>query len=79
MDLLAQQNAHLRPRHLPSRIVCDKYSMFTSQLGDEIRITSIGELSQWNTVRTPRVDKEFRLEVSIRQFHRSNRGLKSQI
>ncbi|KAG7340686.1 D-amino acid dehydrogenase small subunit [Nitzschia inconspicua] len=52
--------------HLPSRIVCDKY-MYTTRLGDEIRITSIGEFSGWSTEPTPSVDKEFRHEA-IRQF-----------
>lgn len=57
---------NLKPRDLPSRIVCDKY-MFTTRLGDEIRITSIGEFSEWNTQPTPDVDKTFRQEA-IRQF-----------
>mmetsp|Transcript_22149 Transcript_22149/g.47613 ORF Transcript_22149/g.47613 Transcript_22149/m.47613 type:complete len:555 (+) Transcript_22149:138-1802(+) len=56
----------LEPRDLPTRIVCDKY-MYTSRLGDEIRITSIGEFSGWSTRPTPDVEKEFRREA-IRQF-----------
>jgi len=51
---------------LPSRIVCDKY-MFTTRLGDEIRITSVGEFSGWTTAPTPSVDAEFRKEA-VRQF-----------
>ena len=42
----------IKPQDLPTRIVCDKY-MFTSRLGDEIRITSIGEFSGWSTKPTP--------------------------
>jgi D-amino-acid dehydrogenase len=56
----------LKPQDLPSRIVCDKY-MYTTRLGDEIRITSIGEFSEWNTAPTPQVDQDFRVEA-IRQF-----------
>lgn len=41
--------------------------MYTTRLGDEIRITSIGEFSEWNTQPTPHVDKNFRNEA-IRQF-----------
>ena len=59
-------NPNLKPQDLPSRIVCDKY-MFTTRLGDEIRITSIGEFSEWNTQPTPEVDHNFRQEA-IRQF-----------
>mmetsp|Transcript_30228 Transcript_30228/g.61410 ORF Transcript_30228/g.61410 Transcript_30228/m.61410 type:complete len:190 (-) Transcript_30228:326-895(-) len=64
-DVLAAKK-DLRPRDLPTRIVSDKY-MFTSRLGDEIRITSIGEFSGWSTSPTPKVDEEFRHEA-IRQF-----------
>ena len=56
----------LKWQDLPSRIVSDKY-MYTARLGDEIRITSIGEFSGWSTIPTPQVDKEFRQEA-IRQF-----------
>jgi glycine/D-amino acid oxidase-like deaminating enzyme len=42
--------------------------MYTTRLGsDEIRITSIGEFSGWNTISTPSVDKKFRHEAA-RQF-----------
>lgn len=41
--------------------------MYTSRLGDEIRITSIGEFSGWSTKPTPQVDVEFRNEAA-RQF-----------
>ena len=56
----------LKWQDLPSRIVSDKY-MFTTRLGDEIRITSIGEFSGWSTVPNLEIDKEFRQEA-IRQF-----------
>ena len=57
----------LQQQDLPSRIVCDKY-MYTTRLGeDEIRITSIGEFSEWDTKPTPHVDANFRNEA-IRQF-----------
>jgi glycine/D-amino acid oxidase-like deaminating enzyme len=57
----------LQSRDLPSRIVCDKY-MYTTRLGDdEIRITSIGEFSGWQTRPSPDVDLEFRKEAK-RQF-----------
>lgn len=59
-------NTMLKPADLPSRIVCDKY-MFTSRLGDEVRITSIGEFSGWSTSPTKRVEKDFRREA-VRQF-----------
>lgn len=70
MSVSAQQalreNQNLRPQDLPSRIVCDKY-MYTTRLGDEIRITSIGEFSEWDTKPTKHVDQIFRREA-IRQF-----------
>jgi len=56
----------IEPRDLPTRIVSDKY-MYTSRLGDEIRITSIGEFSGWCTRPTLGVEREFRREA-IRQF-----------
>ena len=59
-------NKTLKPQDLPSRIVSDAF-MYTSRLGDEIRITSIGEFSGWSTQPTPEVEKEFRQEA-IRQF-----------
>lgn len=69
MSISAQQvlaTSELKPSDLPSRIVSDKY-MYTTRLGDEIRITSIGELSGWSTQPTPHVDAEFRREA-VRQF-----------
>ena len=59
-------NKLLKPSDLPTRIVCDKY-MFTSRLGDEIRVTSIGEFSGWSTSPTASVEKEFRREA-MRQY-----------
>jgi glycine/D-amino acid oxidase-like deaminating enzyme len=59
-------NKLLKPSDLPTRIVCDKY-MFTSRLGDEIRVTSIGEFNSWSTSPTARVENEFRREA-VRQF-----------
>lgn len=59
-------NPSLKPQDLPSRIVCDKY-MYTTRLGDEIRFTSIGEFSEWDTKPTPDVDANFRREA-VRQF-----------
>jgi D-amino-acid dehydrogenase len=59
-------NPNLKDKDLPSRIVCDKY-MYTTRLGDEIRITSIGEFSEWDTSPTSHVDDKFRAEA-IRQF-----------
>ena len=62
-----QSNPRLRPCDLPSRIVCDPF-MYTTRLGeDEIRITSLGEFSEWNTEPTPSVDANFRAEAK-RQF-----------
>ena len=58
-------NPALKPQDLPSRIVSDKY-MYTSRLGDEIRITSIGEFSGWGTQPTVDVDAEFRREANRR-------------
>lgn len=60
------KQSSLRPSDLPSRVVADAF-MFTSRLGDEIRITSIGEFSGWSTRPTPWVDEEFRREAA-RQF-----------
>ena len=51
---------------MPSRVVADAF-VYTSRLGDEIRITSIGEFSGWSTQPTPSVDAEFRREAA-RQF-----------
>ena len=45
-------STNLKAEDLPTRIVSDKY-MYTSRLGDEIRITSIGEFSGWSTQPTP--------------------------
>lgn len=64
-NVLASKES-LEPKDLPNRIICDKY-MFTSRLGDEIRVTSIGEFSGWNTSPTPDVENEFRREA-VRQF-----------
>ena len=64
-DILSK-NKNLKPKDLPTRIVSDKY-MYTSRLGDEIRITSIGEFSGWSTDPTPSVEAEFR-EEAVRQF-----------
>uniref|UniRef100_A0A7S3LUH2 FAD dependent oxidoreductase domain-containing protein n=1 Tax=Aplanochytrium stocchinoi TaxID=215587 RepID=A0A7S3LUH2_9STRA len=44
---------------LPSRIVSDEV-VYTSRLGDQIRVTSIGEFSGWNTKPDVNVDKRFR-------------------
>ena len=70
MSISAQEalkiNPALKPQDLPSRIVADKY-MYTTRLGDEIRITSIGEFSEWNSQPTPHVDEGFRKEA-LRQF-----------
>lgn len=52
-------NPKLKNEDLPSRIVSDKY-VYTTRLGDDIRITSIGEFSEWDTTPTPHVDAEFR-------------------
>lgn len=41
--------------------------MYTSRLGDEIRITSIGEFSGWSTKPSPQIDAEVHQEA-IRQF-----------
>lgn len=70
MSLSAKQvlkeSPSFKPKDLPSRIVSDKY-MYTSRLGDEIRITSIGEFSGWSTAPTRSVETDFRKEA-IRQF-----------
>ena len=55
MSISAKQvlaSTSLKETDLPSRIVSDKY-MYTSRLGDEIRITSIGEFCAWSTSPTP--------------------------
>ena len=64
-DILSKSK-NLRPKDLPQRIVSDKY-MYTSRLGDEVRITSVGEFSGWSTKPTPPVEAEFR-EEAVRQF-----------
>jgi D-amino-acid dehydrogenase len=61
-----KSNRQLKPQDLPSRIVSDKY-MYTTRLGDEIRITSIGEFCEWDTAPTAEVDHNFRQEA-MRQF-----------
>lgn len=69
MSICAEEvfyKSSLEPRDLPTRIVSDKY-MYTSRLGDEIRITSIGEFSGWSTEPTPAVEKDLRQEAT-RQF-----------
>jgi D-amino-acid dehydrogenase len=63
----SNEQSSVQPSDLPSRIVSDEY-MFTTRLGsDEIRITSIGEFSGWDTQPTPHVDVAFRQEAK-RQF-----------
>ena len=64
-DILSKSK-NLKPKDLPQRIVSDKY-MYTSRLGDEVRITSVGEFSGWSTHPTPSVEAEFR-EEAVRQF-----------
>ena len=67
MSISANEAFRVNPKTLlPSRIVCDKY-MFTTRLGDEIRFTSIGEFSGWNTQPDREVDTLFRKEAT-RQF-----------
>lgn len=61
-----KDNKNLKPQDLPSRVVSDKY-MYTSRLGDEVRITSIGEFSGWSTKPSSDVEAEFHAEA-IRQF-----------
>jgi len=73
-DVLAQ-NPNLTPKDLPSRIVSDRY-MYTSRLGDEIRITSIGEFSGWDTRPTPSVRDEF-VEEAVRQFPQLEPAIRS--
>eukprot|EP00977_Amphora_coffeiformis_P000325 scaffold84_cov163-Amphora_coffeaeformis.AAC.19 len=63
---ILKQSSTLKSADLPSRVVADAF-MYTSRLGDEIRITSIGEFSGWSTQPTPEVDEEFRREAA-RQF-----------
>ena len=64
-DILSKSK-NLKPKDFPQRIVSDKY-MYTSRLGDEVRITSVGEFSGWSTHPTPSVEAEFR-EEAVRQF-----------
>ncbi len=73
-DILSS-SPNLTPNDLPQRIVSDKY-MFTSRLGDEIRFTSIGEFSGWDTAPTPQVKTEF-IEESIRQFPHLEKYIRS--
>uniref|UniRef100_A0A7S4SH41 FAD dependent oxidoreductase domain-containing protein n=1 Tax=Ditylum brightwellii TaxID=49249 RepID=A0A7S4SH41_9STRA len=61
-------NPQLKLEDLPSRIVSDKY-LYTSRLGDDIRITSIGEFGGWDTKPTPDADAEFRRESLSRMPH----------
>lgn len=62
---ISAKQSGLPEQKLPSRIVSDPY-LFTSRLGDEIRITSIGEFSGWSTTPTKPVDAEFRREADRR-------------
>jgi D-amino-acid dehydrogenase len=64
-DMIRQSQGKLSAKDLPTRIVvvADPY-MYTSRLGDEVRITSIGEFSGWSTKPTPQVDREFRREAA---------------
>jgi len=63
-----KDNPQLKLEDLPSRIVSDKY-LYTSRLGDDIRITSIGEFGGWDTKPTPDTDAEFRRESLSRMPH----------
>lgn len=55
-------STNLKAEDLPTRIVSDKY-MYTSRLGDEIRITSIGEFSGWSTKPTPKGEREVKIDL----------------
>ena len=47
---------------IPSRMLIDN-KMYISRLGDQVRVTSVGEFSGWDTSPDPNVDEEFRLEA----------------
>ena len=50
---------------LPSRMLIDK-KMYISRLGDQIRVTSIGEFCGWNTTPDPKINETFRYNGRIR-------------
>ena len=64
---LPHQRSNDRPLDidLPTRMLIDK-KMYISRLGDQIRVTSIGEFCGWNTIPDPKIDKVFRDNGRIR-------------
>ncbi|CAM9429467.1 unnamed protein product [Phaeothamnion confervicola] len=51
-------------RELPQRIVFDKYT-YSSRLGDEVRVTSVGEFCGWKTRPDADVDAAFRHQAKL--------------
>ena len=49
-------------KDIPSRMLIDN-KMYVSRLGNQVRVTSVGEFSGWNTTPDPNVNKYFRLEA----------------
>ena len=52
-------------KDLPTRMLIDK-KMYISRLGDQIRVTSIGEFCGWNTIPDPSINEIFRSNGRIR-------------
>ena len=63
MDL-PPEDSEDRPldRYIPSRMLIDN-KMYISRLGDQVRVTSVGEFSGWDTAPDPQINKAFRMEA----------------
>jgi glycine/D-amino acid oxidase-like deaminating enzyme len=48
---------------LPQRIISDKY-IYTTRLGQQVRVASMGEFDGWTTKPTQHVDSRFRAEAT---------------
>lgn len=57
-----QAKESMSSSEIPSRIVCNSF-LFASRLGEQVRVTSVGEFSGWNTTPTRGVDLRFRKEA----------------
>ena len=49
-------------KYIPSRMLIDN-KMYISRLGDQVRVTSVGEFSGWDTAPDPQINKAFRMEA----------------
>ena len=63
MDLPANGSPD-RPEEadVPSRMLIDGH-MYISRLGDQVRVTSMGEFCGWDTRPDPKIDRQFHCDA----------------